>query len=59
VPRRGARIGLARLPKSNKGDKEMSNDPGWDAQAIARIAKKKWGGFSQMFNPIETAMITN
>jgi hypothetical protein len=47
------------LPKSNKGDKEMSNDPGWDAQAIARIAKKKWGGFSQMFNPIETAMITN
>lgn len=27
----------------------MSHEPGWDAKAIARIAKEKYGGTQQMF----------
>ena len=27
----------------------MSPEPGWDAKAIARIAKEKYGGTQQMF----------
>jgi hypothetical protein len=25
------------------------NPPGWDARAIAEIARQKWGGFEEMF----------
>ncbi len=27
----------------------MGHEPGWDAKAIARIAKEKFGGTTQMF----------
>ena len=27
----------------------MAHEPGWDAKAIARIAKEKYGGTQQMF----------
>lgn len=27
----------------------MGHEPGWDAKAIARIAKEKYGGTTQMF----------
>jgi len=27
----------------------MTHEPGWDAKAIARIAKEKYGGTQQMF----------
>jgi hypothetical protein len=26
--------------------------PGWDAKAIARIARNRWGGFRQMFEAL-------